>query len=97
MAVVSDHGVGQTGLHYALKVCFLHVADPECPHPTEIHPTVFWEASALDSDRFFSVPKGLKNILVFGEEVAVESLVMITVRVCTCIHILRPPPRYAVP
>lgn len=52
--------------------------------------TAFQEASTLDSYRFFSVPKGLKHILFFGK-VALESLVMITVRVCTCIQILPPP------
>lgn len=88
MAVVSDQGVGQTGLYYVLNMCFLSVTDPECPHPTEICPTTFQEASALDSYRFFSVPKGLKHILFFENEVAPESLVMIAVRVCTCIQIL---------
>lgn len=45
----------------------------------------------LTHDRFFSVPKGLKHILFFEKEVAAESLVVITVRVCTCIQIMPPP------
>lgn len=85
MAVVSDQGAGQTGLCYALNVCFLYVTDPECPHPAEICPAAFQEASVLDSYRFISVLKGLKHFFFFEKEVALESLVMITVRICTSI------------